>query len=235
MLLANMRKVSYKTITVSETPVTVPVSFTETVTYTKLKEIIKTAPPQPPVTIPYVTTEEITKVITETLVQTPSPYPPVTYTKVKVITEQLPPIKIYKTQPAVTLPGETKEYTETVTEKKGYGTPTTIYPPVGTTISTYTYPSLTPEYPTTYTPKPPTTTYTQKPTSLETSYIHPTPSSSSSTTVTEAPTRSVTATGTVFPPEPTSSLLEFPGAAPATNAQTGVAAIIGMVVFLVLA
>lgn len=231
-----MRKVSYKTITVSETPVTVPVSFTETVTYTKLKETIKTAPPQPPVTIPYVTTEEITKVITETVVQTPSPYPPVTYTKVQVITEQLPPIKIYKTQPAVTLPGETKEYTETVTEKKGYGTWTTIYPPVGTTTSTYTYPSLPPEYPTTYIPKPPTTTYTQKPTSSGTSYIHPTPSYSSSTTVSEAPTtRSVSGTGAVYPPKPTSSLPTFPGAAPATNAQPGVAAIIGMIVFLVLA
>lgn len=92
-----MRKVSYNTITFSETPVTVPVSFTETVTYTTLKETIKTAPPQPPVTIPYVTTEEITKVITETLVQTPSSYPPVTYTKLQVINEQLPPIKIYKT------------------------------------------------------------------------------------------------------------------------------------------
>lgn len=218
-----MRKVSYKTITVSETPVTVPVSFTETVTYTKVKKIIKTAPPQPPVTIPYVTTEEITKVVTETLVQTPSPYPPVTYTKVQVITEQLPPIKIYKTQPAVTLPGETKEYTETVTENKGHGTWTTIYPPVGTTTTTYTYPSPIPES---------TTTSSRKTTSLGTIYTPPAPSSS--TSASQAPT-SRPGTGTVFPPKPTASPSTFPGSAPATNAPAGVAAIVGMVVFLVLA
>lgn len=217
-----MRKVYYKTITISETPVTVPVSFTETVTYTKVKKIIKTPPPQPPVTIPYVTTEEITKVITETVVQTPSPYPPVTYTKVKIITEQLPPIKIYKTEPAVTLPGETKEYTETVTEKKGHGTWTTIYPPAGTTTPPYTHPSPPPE---------PTTTYTRK-TSVGTTYIHPVPSSL--TSASEAPT-SRTGTGTVFPPKPTYSPSTFPGSAPAANTPAGVAAIVGMVVFLVLA
>lgn len=202
--MANMRKVSYKTITVSETPVTVPVSFTETVTYTEVKKIIKTAPPQPPVTIPSFTTEEIIKVITETLIQTQSPYPPVTYTKLQVITEQLPPVKIYKTQPAVTLPGETKEYTETVTEKNGHGTFTTIYPPVGTTTHIYT--------------------------------PYPTPSSSSSTSISQAPTtRPGTGTGTVVPPKPTSSLITFPGAAPAANAPAGAAAIVGIVVFLVLA
>lgn len=218
-----MRKVSYKTITVSETPVTVPVSFTETTTYTKVKKIIQTAPPPPPVTIPYVTTEEITKVVTETLVQTPSPYPPVTYTKVQVITEQLPPIKIYKTEPAVTLPGETKKYTETVTENEGHGTYTTIYPPVGTTTTTYIYPSPSPE---------PTTTYTRKPTSLGTVYIPPAPSSP--TSATQAPTSLPPGTGTGYPPKPTSSLPTFPGSAPATNAPAGVAAIVGMVVFLVL-
>lgn len=203
-----------------------PVSFTETVTYTKVKKIIKTPPPQPPVTIPYVTTEEITKVVTETLVQTPSPYPPVTYTKVKVITEQLPPIKIYKTQPAVTLPGETKEYTETVTEKKGHGTWTTIYPPVGTTTTTYTYPSHPPES---------TTTYTRETTSLGTSYYPPEPSSS--TSASQAPTsQPPPGTGTGYPPKPTTtSLITFPGSAPATNAPAGVAAVVGMVVFLVLA
>lgn len=163
-------------------------------------------------TIPYVTTEEITKVITETLIQTQSPSPPVTYTKVQVITDQLPPIKIYKTQPAVTLPGETKEYT--------------IYPPVGT--KTRTYPSLSPES---------TTTYTSKSTSVGTNYTHPTPSSSSSTSVSEAPTTRLPGTGTVFPPKPTYSPSIFvPGsAAPATKAPAGVAVIVGMVVFLVLA
>lgn len=219
-----MRKVSYKTITVSETPVTVPVSFTETVTYTEVKKIIKTPPPQPPVTVPSVTTEEITKVITETLIQTQPPYPPVTYTNVQVITEQLPPIKIYKTQPAVTLPGETKEYTETITEKKGHGTWTTIYPPVATTTSIYTPPLPSPESTTTHTPK----------TSVGTHYTHPTPSSSPSTSISEAPTTRH-GTGTVFPPKPTSSPSTFPGAAPAANAPAGVVAIVGMVAFLILA
>lgn len=218
-----MRKVSYKTITISETPVTVPVSFTETVTYTEVKKIIKSSPPQPPVTIPYVTTEEITKVITETVVQTPSPYPPVTYTKVQVITEQLPPIKIYKTQSAVTLPGETKEYTETVTENEGHGTWTTIYPPVGAKTTTYTYPSPPPES---------TIKYTQKTTSV--GIIYTPPAQSSPTSASEAPTTRP-GTGTVFPPKPTFSPSTFPGSAPATNAPAGVAAIVGMVVFLVLA
>lgn len=222
-----MRKVSYKTITVSETPVTVPVSFTETVTYTTVKKIIKTAPPQPPVTIPYVTTEEITKVVTETLVKTPSPYPPVTYTKVQVITEKLPPIKIYKTQPAVTLPGETKEYTETVTEKKDHGTWSAIYPPVDTTTTTYTHPYPLPDS---------TTTYTRTTKSLGTIYP-PHPAPSSPTSATQAPTsRPPPGTGTVFPIKPTTTLPPtFPGSAPAANAPAGVAAIVGMVVFLVLA
>ena len=224
-LLANMRKVSYKTIIVSKTPVTVPVSFTETAIYTTVQKTIKTALAQPPVTIPYLTTKEITKVITETLVQSPSPYPLVTYTKVQVITEQLPPIKIYKTQPAVTLSGETKEYTETVTEKKSL-TWTTIYPTIGTKTSTYTYASPSPES---------TTTYRTTKTSVGTSYPpYPASSSSTLTSASEAPTTRP-GTGTVVPPKPTTSPSTFPGAAPATNARAGFAAIVGMVVFLILA